>query len=570
MDANKLTPLKRFWRLLVVDKEEIRNIYIYSVFNGLISLSLPLGIQAIVNLIQGGQVSTSWVVLVLMVVLGVAISGLLRIAQLRITENLQQKIFTRASFEFSYRIPRIRMERLHGYYAPELMNRFFDVVSVQKGLSKILIDFSSAFFLTVFSLILLSLYHPFFILFGFILIVLVYVIFVFTAQRGMTTSLDESKFKYKVAHWLEELSRTSIAFKLAGNTDMPLEKTNEYTLKYLESRNNHFKVLVQQFSLLVAFKVIVAAGLLIIGGKLVIDQQMNIGQFIAAEIIILIVLSSVEKLILSLENIYDILTSLEKIGFVTDLELESDGGIDLAAQDLTNGVKIELNHVKFTYPGDKKAILNDITTVFEAKSVNVITGVSGTGKSTLLHIIAGLYEPQEGTVAFNDIPIGNLSLNSTRDIIGEFLTIDKLFEGTIYENIAMGRPSVTFEDVQWAVTSVGLKEFVKGLPRGYDTGILTTGKGLPESIITKLLIARSIAAKPKVLLLENTFEHLDRSYSNEMIDFLTDRQHGWTIIAVSSNPYFIAKADKVLVLENNRIKHQGTYDELKKLNAIKL
>ena len=339
----KLTPLKRFWLLLKPDQGDIRNIYVYAIFIGLLNLSLPLGIQAIINLIQGGEVSTSWIVLIIFVVAGIALGGIMQIAQLRIIENLQQKIFTRAAFEFVYRIPRLRLEKLANQYAPELMNRFFDVVSVQKGLSKILVDFSSASIQVIFGLILLSIYHPFFIMFSLLLIILIYIIFKVTVRKGLETSLQESKYKYGIAHWLEELARTNTTFKLAGKTNLPLERVNERAESYISARDAHFSVLLKQYSLMVVFKVLVALGLLLIGGLLVIDQQMNIGQFVAAEIIILLVINSVEKLILGFETIYDVLTSLEKIGQVTDLELDSEGGIEVSKEK--KGLKISLGNV---------------------------------------------------------------------------------------------------------------------------------------------------------------------------------------------------------------------------------
>ena len=279
MDTEKkLSPLKRFFLLIKPDEKEIRNVYVYAVFYGLVNLSLPVGIQAIINLIQGGQFSTSWVILVFFVILGVAITGVLQVFQLKITEHLQQKIFTRAAFEFTYRIPRIKLEELYNKYAPELMNRFFDIISIQKGLSKVLIDFSSASIQTIFGLLLLSFYHPFFIVFSLILVILVYSIFKLTAQRGLETSLLESKSKYNMASWLEELARTAITFKLAGVTKLPMERTNEGTREYVDAREEHFKVLKFQYILLIVFKVLVASGLLIVGSILVIDQKMNIGQ----------------------------------------------------------------------------------------------------------------------------------------------------------------------------------------------------------------------------------------------------------------------------------------------------
>ena len=262
--------------------------------------------------------STSWIVLVVLVTIGVVFSGALQLMQLRIIETIQQRIFTRASFELSYRFPKIRMDELRNYYPPELANRFFDTLTIQKGLSKILIDVPSAVLQIIFALILLSFYHPFFIIFGILLLFLIYVVFKFTAQRGLQTSLDESKNKYKVAHWIQEVARTMVSFKLSGNTSLALKKNDILVEKYLKARESHFRVLVLQFIKMISFKVLVTAALLLIGGALVLNQEMNIGQFVAAEIIILLVIGSVEKLIIGLESFYDVLTSIEKLGQVVD------------------------------------------------------------------------------------------------------------------------------------------------------------------------------------------------------------------------------------------------------------
>lgn len=548
----KLTPVQRFWRLLHPDRKEIRNVYVYAVFNGLINLSLPLGIQAIVNLIQGGQVSTAWVVLVSVVVLGVAATGILQIAQLRITENLQQKIFTRSAFEFAFRIPKIKMEAIYKYYGPELMNRFFDTLTVQKGLSKILIDFSTAVLQVLFGLTLLSFYHPFFILFSLILIILVYAIFRFTGKLGLVTSLHESKFKYRVAHWLEELARTGTTFKLAGNTNLPLSKIDEEVGNYLGARESHFKILVQQYSLMVVFKSLVAAGLLAMGGILVMEQRMNIGQFVAAEIIILLVMGSVEKLVTSMENIYDVLTALEKIGQVTDLEIERTEGISTICEPDEKGIKVELNNVEFTYPHGDTMVLKNLSLSVNSGDRLVVTGPNGSGKSTLLQIIAGLYAVKSGSVNYNGLPIGNLNLSCLRSEIGDCLTQEQLFDGTVLENISMGRTGVTFENVRWAVENLKLEPFIQELPNGYETHVDPLGRKLPRSVVQKLLLARSIVERPKLLLLEDSLEHLDDEERKSIVDFLVNPSNEWTIVAVSSDKYFQSRVDRVLEMKNGQ------------------
>lgn len=559
------TPLQRFWRLLKPDQKEIVNIYVLAIFSGLINLSLPLGIQAIINLIQGGRMSTSLVVLIAFVISGVAFTGILQIFQLRITENLQQKIFTRAAFEFSFRLPRIKAEALYRHYAPELMNRFFDTVSIQKGLSKILIDFSTALLQGVFGLILLSFYHPFFIAFSIGLALLAYVIFALTFKSGMRTSLAESAKKYQVAHWLEEIARNISIFKMTRDSDLSLTRTNELTQKYLKNRESHFKVLLRQFSFMVLFKVLVATGLLIIGSLLVMDQQMNIGQFVAAEIIILLVMTSIEKLIMAMETIYDVLTSLEKVGQVTDLELEKLSSESDLKADLSGPMAIDVSECSYRYPGNRQETLKNISLNIKAGERIMLTGNGETGKSTLLKLIAGLFDPTEGSIAYNGLTTGNLNMKLLRARIGSYFHDNDIFEGTLLENITMGRNEVSFEDAQWACKSVGLAEFIRQLPEGYNTIMDPEGRRLPKSIAQKLMVARSIAHRPKLLLLKNPFRYLSFSESSLLNDFLTDPQHGWTVIIASTDHQYAKVFDRIIYLKDGQLEAFGTYSELKNL-----
>lgn len=547
------TPYQRFWLLLKPDSKEIYQVYTYAFFKGVIALSLPLGIQSIINLIQGGSVSASWLLLVFIVIMGIGMGGYMQLMQMRITETIQQKIFTRAAFDFTYRIPKIKFEEIYKHYAPELMNRFFDILTLQKSLSKIIIEFSTAILQIIFGLILLSLYHPFFILFSILLIVLVFVIIKLTNKRGLETSLDESKYKYKVVSWLEELARVKDTFKLAGVTNLPDLKTDERVMGYLESRENHFKVLQKQYSLLIIFKIIVAFGLLIVGGFLVLNEQMNIGQFIAAEIIILLVIDSSEKIIINLENIYDVLTSLEKLGQVTDMELDNISDNSTLNHDIKTPIVIELNNLSFSYPGRTKPVIKNINYTFEANKIYCITGDNGSGKSTLIHLISGLYQPQAGNVCINNLPILNYDILKLYQFIGNGLSEETIFEGSFLENITLGRDFVTIDDVLWAIEKVHLSEYVKGLALGLDTPIEISGNKLSKSIIQRIIIARSIVNKPKLLLLENHLDFIEDKQREKIIDFLTDQSNGWTFIGISNNKYLQEKSDIVIQMTNGEI-----------------
>lgn len=559
---NNTQPLRRFFRLLQPESKDILFIYLYAIFNGLINLSLPLGIQAIINLITGGQISTSWVVLIIFVMMGIAMTGGLQVFQLTITERLQQRIFTRASFEFAYRIPRLKLESVYKYYVPELVNRFFDTLSVQKGLSKILIDFSTATLQIVFGLILLSFYHPFFIFFGLALVFIVYLIFRFTGPQGLKTSLNESKYKYEVAHWLEEIGRNMATFKLAGDTELPMNRTDELVSKYVDARKDHFKVLVKQYINMVSFKVIVAAGLLIMGSLLVIDQQINLGQFVAAEIVILLIIASVEKLILSMETIYDVLTALEKMGNVTDLPLEKYDGLTLQHEEDDTGMSVKMKNLSFSYPYSKYTTLKNINLNINPGDRLCISGYSGSGKSTLIQLIAGLYENFQGSLNYNNIPIGNLNLENLRTYIGDSLHEEKLFKGTLYENISLGRPRVTMNVVLKAVEKTCMSDFVQSLKDGFNTIIDPEGKTLPDSIKTKIILARSIACQSKLLLITDHLNRLDPMEGAKIVDFLVDKKNPWTLVVISNQSEIAAKCDKVVLMKNGEIIDEDQFNNL--------
>lgn len=551
MAKTVLTAWQRLVGLLQLDKKDILQTFYYAIFAGLVNLSLPLGIQAIINLVQGAQISTSWVILVILVTLGVVFAGMLQLMQIRIIENVQQKIFTRASFEFTYRFPKIKMSELRNYYPPELANRFFDTLTTQKGLAKILVDFPAALLQIIFGLMLLSFYHPFFIIYGILLLLLVYVVFKYTAKRGLETSLKESKSKYKVAHWIQEIARSIVSFKLSGKTSLALQKNDNLVTEYLAARESHFKILVIQFIQMIGFKVLVTAGLLLIGGILVLNQEMNIGQFVAAEIIIVLVIGSVEKLITGLESFYDVLTSLEKLGQVVDKDLEPQTGEKPFKEN--EGFTVELDHVSFATPEAGKRILDDISLTITKDCTILVQGSNGSGKSTLLRLIAGLIQPDTGKVYVNNVDLRGINLNYYRAYLGQSLTEESPFEGTILENITFGDTSIPHEDVYWALEQVGLTQYVKEQPRGLSTIIHPEGKQISYTISKKIVLARSIVRKPKLLILKDPLDQFDESEVARIMDFLTAPERPWALVVVSQNNKWATRCGRIIQIENGKI-----------------
>lgn len=557
-----LSPLTRFFRLLSSEKREIAYLYFYALMISLISLTLPLGIQSIMEYIAGGIFFSSIFILIGIVILGVLVTGILQVMQYSIVEVLQRRIFVKAALEFSYRITRIRAEAVEKYYTPELMNRFFEVLTIQKGLTKILIDMTGAVMQILFGLLLLNFYHPFFIFFGASIVGTLVVILYFTSQTGMRTNIIESKYKYKVVHWLEEVARTLNTFKMAGHTSLPIARMEATLNNYLQYRKKHFKVLMIQYINIIGFKTIVTGGLLIIGCFLVVNREITVGQFIASEIVIIMILGAVEKVIQNMSTVYDILTAVDKIGYVTDLPLEKTWGIHLPSTTIKENISLKIRNLSYKYKDSDKIILKGVNLDIKAGERICITGLSGSGKNTLIEIIAGILDTFEGSITLNNMSLRDLNRDFLRDIIGKNVSIENIFDGTILENINMGKSSVSYNDVVWAVEKLALADYVNALPDGLLTEIMAGGKQFSSSVIIKIILARTIAKHPKLLILNDFLHDLNRDERLKIINFLLDKKNKWTMLCISNEPSLLASCDRVVILDDGQIVGQGTYQEL--------
>ena len=544
--------LYKLFRLLRLDGKEITALYLLSILSGLIQLSLPLGIQAIINfaIVATGrnQLPASMWVLILLVVLGVLFTGMLKINQMKIVEKIQQKIFTRFSFEFSYRIPKLNVKSIDQYHLPELVNRFFDIPTLQKSLANLLLDIPTAVIQLCFGLILLAFYNSVFIVFGIILLVVLYLILYISSPKGFEASLEESNYKYDLGGWVQEIARGIKTFKFFNSFNLHLEKTNHLLEGYLHSRNRHFQILKLQYWSLVVFKILITAAMLIVGGILLIRQEINIGQFIAAEIIILTIMNAVEKLIVSLETVYDLLTSIEKINKITEKPIDEEGTYEYVKKQ---GIEIEAKNLSFGF--EKTPILKNISFLIKPGQKVAITGDGDSGKTVLLRMLTGVFQDFEGDLSFDQIPINNYNLNTLRNHIGIYMQKQDIFSASLWENITLGNTNIKEQDVLDTFKIVGLESFYKSLNKGFDTHLEPTGKQLSSSSVQKLLIARSLLNQPALLLLDEPmklFAADDKQYLQNYLFGLKDV----TIIFTTNDPSLISKSEMVIHLEKGSIK----------------
>lgn len=555
----------KFFSLLVSEKREIAYVLLYAIFVGLISLTLPLGVQSLIGFISSGQVVTSVVVLITFIVIGVAISGVMTIMQLHLVEYIHQRLFAKTAFSFAFRVPRIRLESVLKYYPPELMNRFFDTLTLMKGMSVLLIDFSSAVLQTVFGIILLSLYHPLFIVLGGILIMILFLILKYTGPKGLKTALKESAFKYMTANWLEEIARSLTTFKLAGNTNFALEKTDYYVSNYISAREAHFKVLKTQYYSFVIFKTVITATLLILGAALITNRQINLGQFVAAEIVIILIMNAIEKIILKLDNVYDVLVSIEKITDVTTLPVETYKGIDLPIRE-GEGIEVDLSDVGYKFPDRNEQVLNGVSLSIAKGERICIAGFNGSGKTTLANIVIGLFDNYTGTIAYNGISLRDINKASLMNHLGDYVSQEGLFDGTIYENITIGRSNCSIENARWAVEAAGLSGFVNSLPDGLNTRLIGGTVRIPESMARKIIIARNIVERPGLLVLDDFLLGIERSEKKRILELILSEEFGWTVMLISNDPMIMASVQKLVIMKAGKVVDSGLYDDLLRSN----
>jgi ABC-type bacteriocin/lantibiotic exporter with double-glycine peptidase domain len=348
--------------------------------------------------------------------------------------------------------------------------------------------------------------------------------------------------------------------RFATRSTLPIEKVDGHVANYLKYRRKHFKVLITQSGSMIVFKTLLTGALLVLGTTLVVNRSLTLGQFVAAELVIVTVLAGVEKLIASLATIYDVLTSVDKIGNVMDLPVETIGGLQLPTAK--EGLAVQARGLGFTYPDAPAPTLLNIDLDIQPGDRVAITGVDGSGQTTLLRVLGALHDEFNGTLTYDGVTLRSINRAALREQIGQVLATTDLFDGTIEDNVSVGRRFVDRAAVLRALRDVDVDTFVQGMPQGIQTVITNGGSNLSAAVASKLLVAQGIVGQPRLLLLDDFFQNLEDEYRGRLIRLLTDHTNPYTVIAVSHDPEFLAACDQIIVMEGGRIKTRGTYHEL--------
>jgi len=546
-------PLARLFSLVYADRRDLAVLLGYTLSVGVMGLAVPLTAKAMVNTVASGALLQPLVVLSSALFFALAFMGLLRALQLWMVETVQARLFARVALRLSERVSRAPFSAWDGVYAPEQVNRFFDVLNMQKSWAKLLIDGPGAATQILVGMVLMALYSPLLLALN-MLLALGAVVVALLGYRALGTSLEESECKYRVAHWLEDAALCLTGMKMHSEPAMQTDRTDALAADYLLARRKHFKILLRQNTAHYALNAFALTGVFAVGGWLVIDRSLTVGQLVAAEIVVLMTVSAIDKIVSLLEPLYDLLTALEKIAAIDELPAEREGGRLLPASK--KGASLICRGLRYGY-ADRALLLDGVTLEIPAGSCVSIVGHSGVGKTTLTRLLCGLLRPSEGEVLLDGYDLNDLDLSSVRRAIALVGEESEIFAGSIEENIIMGRGWIGEPQLKWACSLTLLDPILERLPGGLAYPLVSQGKNLSLGQRQRVLIARAIVGLPRLLLLDETFTGIGENRKLLILDALLDPANPWTIVDVSHDAEIVSRSETVFVLAEGRIVESG-------------
>jgi putative ABC transport system ATP-binding protein len=540
------SPLSRLWSLARYEKSDVWLVFLYAVGIGILSLATPIVVMLVVNTTAMASLTQQLLVLVIGLMVALGLAAVLRILQMVVVEYIQQRVFVRVVADLSHRLPRVDITAFDEAHGPELVNRFFDVLTVQKAASTLLIDGITLCLQIIIGMILLGFYHQY--LLGFDIFLIVGIIIIFILGTGaIRRAIAESWAKYAVANWMEEIARHPLAFKLGGGSKLALQQADALTIHYLNTRQAHFNTVKRQVAFSLALQAVANGILLAVGGYLVIQQQLSLGQLVAAEIVVSMVVASFTKLGKQLESYYDLVAALDKLGHLLELPLERDSGVELPTS--TEGASVSFHGVGFHYPETSKMVFEKFSARIEAGQRVALVGLNGTGKTTLTELLFGLREADYGHIEINGMDLRDLKLEDYRDkaaLVGGV----EIFSGSVLENVRMGR-DLSVEQVRHTLASVGLLEDILALPNGLQTELRTGGRPLSLGQAKRLVVARAIVSQPQLLIIDELLDDLDETSRRFVLPVILNRQAPWTLVVTTHSPELAKLCDSALTIRSD-------------------
>ena len=542
-----MTPWRRLRALVRLERADITVVALFAATAGALTLITPIGSQALVNTIAFGTLLQPLIVLTAALFVGLALAGSIAALQAYVVEVLQRRILVRVAEDLGERLPLVAEKARDRKDLIELNNRFLDVVTVQKSVAELLLSGLSLVLQIAAGMLLLGFYHPMLLFFDILLVVAL--LAVMQLGRGGTRSaLVESKAKFEIAAWLDEIARSPQRFAGGQGRQVAAEELASRAHAYVKARKAHFR---RVFAVLlggVALQVLSVVVLLGIGGWLVIARQLTLGQLVAAEIVISAIAIGIGKLGRLADKTFDLVAATDKLGKLLDLPLRTDG-VDTLSDEPT-GLSLCARELNAGYAG-RTAAASGVRFDIPAGSRVLLDGPPGSGRSAILEALAGWRSPLSGRVLWDGHSSPRMEDTANRIAL---VRDGDLVSGSIFTNLRMADAGLSTAEAWAALAATGLDEVVDRLPGRLDCRLLPSGAPLSPSECRRLALARALIANPRLLLID---EILDACATDDAeLDWLCERFLGadapWTAVVVSRSSKVRSHLNQTVTLRGSR------------------
>lgn len=549
----KFSNKSSYRRLIEIINLERQDIYLLVVLTfgyGLLGIATPVAVQALVNVVTMGSRLQPLYVISVMLFLLLVLSGSLFLFEAYIVELIQRRLFVRFTLQSGQSVQGMQLNTNDNYNPVELVNRFLDVKTAQKSASTLLTVSLAAVLQAVVGSLVLMFYSVYFIAIVALIVVVLFLIVFVVGKMALPTALEESDVKYETIAWLETIARNKYLFKFFNAKKRVDEVTDEFARNFLEKRKTHFKVLLIQNFSAVGLYAVGGTLMLVLGGSLVIQGQINIGQFVAAELIIFGVLTSFVTITNKLEAYYDLLVALDKFGVIQDLPQEVLGA---HLPESGHYSHLEVSDVTFAFSEQIVPIQNLSFKLNKGQSVSIL-GTSGVGKTTLIELLTGLRMPNKGFIAVEGIDYRQLNLPHFRNHVG-LVTKLEYIEGTILDNLILDREDVTIDEVHQLLAALNLDKDIARLDMGLDTMVTAFGAPLSTTQGQRLMLVRALVGKPDFMLIDGLLDSLNKEELASVISLLKQMAPNWMLVVTTKREDIANHFDRTITL-GERVKEQ--------------
>lgn len=524
MDLNRLV-YRWLKEILWPEKNYFWLAIIYGVGISLLGLAVPISVQLLINSLANTALAVPLFTLAALLFALLIISGLLSVLRIHLMEMYRRRFMARLVADVTMRAINAADPFFQDDRRIDLFNRYFELVNMQKAVPSLLIGGFTVILAMLVGFVVTSFYHPFFLAFNLVLIGLLYMVWAIWSRGAMKSSIILSHEKYNAAHFLETVGASNGFYKSARHIDYALNKAEQVTASYVKAHAQQFSYQFPQTIALYFLYAAASAGLLALGGWLVIQEQLSIGQLVAAELILAGVFTGMNNLYSYLDDWYDLVASIEELALLYGLRQEAPAAANLSAP---RGGALAMSRVRFTMAAGPCEINLEIP----QGSRLVCQGVPGMERE-FAELLKRLERPESGLITLGGVDIALMDPLAVRS---DIIVLDRatIVESTIADYLRLANPDKNAAEQMAALRLVGLEDRLAFLPDGIHTRLSTTGAPFTIAKMMQLKLAAAILSEPRILVMSPLFDTVSRPRLKAVIEHF--RTTDTTILYFSNRP----------------------------------